>query len=297
MEKKVIVTACNILYGFNNPKADLAEKLYIYLKDNENIKERMIPSYTDLENIIEEDSSSIIDYEYDEINNIIFCEYAIFSQISTKGIDKKILNNKHMDINSIIEMNDEELASIKQITFFCIKGNTLVSSSISSNKKLVLKSLENYFSYVTRDTITIRLKSKIIKNLRLGNIQSIRIGNNSNGELEDNIKKTQNYNSGFGDIIRKRIIFVNDEQDIDLNEVFDSYYTLKINKKAKDPKVLENILTLFDDDNIIITTTDRKTIKGNVIVIRKEIKYSVDNSRLYNIKEIKAEMCNFIVEI
>ncbi len=270
---------------------NLPKKLFEILDLSSSAKDRLMPLSSENDN---KDSDFISSFNYKQ--NYLFGSFARLNAGEETIVRLESLDKKIIELNEMIQSAQEDSAgSLRQSAFFCMQGNLLVMSSARENRK----AFEVYTNWLLREkgnsenACKFTPKTNIAKTIPLKDIQSIKISD-SYLKTQSNTK-SETYN--LSKEILKSFLDVKNVGDFNYEDIISATLLLKIDKrelKKNNAAALDTALRIIDNDQIVITGKNNKTIRGSEFLITAARSFERSKTDYYNEKAIETEMRNII---
>lgn len=292
-EKDVTITVYEIHFAEQNVEdPNLVKDLFTCLNSSDTARERLMPLTSDENNT---DNDFIPAFE--SSSGFLFGSFARLTEGEESSVPKAVLDKKTISLNEMITVaqNSSE-GSIKSSSFFCIYKTLLTSTSGIKT----IKYLETYINWlldknqIKKGRIVFKVKKNSMTKIPIKEIRSVKInGDYINAKSETKIQSmnlTASLLHGFLDIKGTKTF---DEENI-----VSATLTLKFKQNiiAKE-NALDAALKIIDDDNIVITGKNGKTIKGSEYKMTFDRKIEKLKNGLFNEQEINSTMRGILKEV
>ena len=274
---------------------NLPKDLYSALNKTTTAKERLMPLSSDENN---KDSDLISNFTYGQ--GYLFGSFIRLSVGEKSNVLLSSLDKKTIEINEIItEAEKGSAGSIRDKVFFCMSGNLMLMTSAWTNRK----ALETYIDWILREKETQDIQARFIpkkntaKTIPIKEIQSIKVADTFLNTKTETKKETFNLRK---EIVKLLFHDVKNLRDLELDDIINATLTLTINKRElrkNNTAALDTALRLIDNDSIIITGKNGRTLKGTEYTLHVKRAFEPVASGYYNEQAIESEMRLIIKQI
>lgn len=241
------------------------------------------------------DSDFITNFKY--VANILFGSFVRLKAGESSVFLTRFLDQKLVDINDIVaESGTGTAGTITGTVFFCISDNLLVMSEAHHNRK----HLQNYFNWILLERASVENPFVLTpkKNSAVGipikEVQSIKLGEVflSQPSMQDSLKKIRISS------LAKLFSDMPTPQDFKQEDIISATLTLRIRKREMDKsRSLDAVLRIVDEEDVIITDRNGKTIRGTEYVVKADKMIEQNETGYYNESLIESEMIEIIRKV
>jgi len=267
---------------------DLPGNLFKALDGTDTARERLMPLSSEADN---KDKDFVSNFNYKQ--GYLFGSFVRLIEGEESTVMLSSLDKKTVGLNEMIsEAKEGSAGSIRKSGFFCMSGSFLVLS----NGRSVRGPLETYTSWIIRDKTEVDLQfhfSPIINTantIPLGDIQSIKFSDTFLNPETVVSKTSMKLSKSLLDTLIGNVTTL---RNMDINDIVSAELVLKINKKLlrkSNANALRTALRLVDSDNIIITGSNGKRIKGTTYLSSVVREFERIGSDRFNERAIETAM-------
>lgn len=265
----------------------IARRVFDALKASGKVKDRLI--------YLNKNESNDVDFvsKFSLKDDCLFGTFVRLNQTHDSILKISDLDADEIEVSKIIaKSKDDSAGTVKSISYFCLHGHTLVMNNARDN----LSALKCYLMEFLRKNgqkdheLEFVKKFRLVENLGTNEISSIQIGESAfmNPKFNGSGLKTT-----FKDLTKPFLKAFLGEliPESEFERIISAYLVIKLNQREiKKDDALKVALKLVDDENVIVTGTNRRKVKGTEIVVTEERRIELTTEGVVNEFMLEQEM-------